>query len=70
MRDSIDFAKDVARFSDSEAGYLVDLLRGVYMIADTLDSHNHDHDSDTKLLLGDLIEALDQCDSIEIVSDD
>lgn len=71
MRDAIEFGREVARFSPKDAGYIVDLLRGVYRVMDACDSFNTPGaDSEMKLLFGDFIEALDECDSIEIVEDE
>lgn len=57
MRDGIDFQRDVARFSEVEAAYLVEVLRGAYKIATA--------DGGEAMLLGDFIEALEDCCTIE-----
>lgn len=62
MRDGIDFANDVARFTETEAGYIVDVLRGAYSIAVA--------DGGEAELLGDFIAALEGCDCINIVEDE
>jgi hypothetical protein len=61
MRDGIDFARDVARFTESEAAYIVDVLRGAYKIVVA--------DGNEAELLGDFISALEDCDCINIVDD-
>ena len=71
MRDAVDFQREVARFSSTNAGYIVDALRGVYKVMGVCDTVNTPgEDSEFKILFGDFIEALDQCDSIEIVRDE
>jgi hypothetical protein len=62
MKDGIEFARDVARFSDVEAAYLVDVLRGAYMVKTA--------DGCEDQLLGDFIAALDECDCIEFYEED
>lgn len=71
MRDGVDFQHQVARFGRSDAAYIVDVLRDVYKVMDTCDRFNNDGmDSEMKLLFGDFIEALDECDAISIVDDE
>lgn len=70
MRDGVDFAREVARFSGSDVSYIVDLLRGVYKTMDLCESYDDSGDSEGKLFLGDFIEALDNADCIEIVDDE
>ena len=70
MTDAIDFQRSVARFSATGVGYIVDVLRGVYQILNSTEGLNDAGDSDAKLFLGDFIDALDECDSIEIVEDE
>lgn len=71
MRDSIDFAREVARFRGDDVAYIADLLRGVYKVMDECDNYGDSStDSEGKLFLGDFIEALDNADSIEIVDNE
>ncbi len=72
MTDGIDFERSVARFSGKNAAYIVDLLRTTYKVMDLCDDQSlpAGMDSEGKLLLGDFIEALEDCDSIEIVDDE
>ena len=58
MQDAIQFQQDVARFSDVEAAYIVDLLRNVFSIRTARGEEDQ--------LLGDFIDALDSCDCITI----
>jgi len=69
MTDPIDFERSVARFGAKDVGYIVDLLRGVYTIMNVEANRDDTGDTDAKLFLGDFIEALEDCDSIEIVDD-
>lgn len=62
MNDAIDFGRNVARFSHADAGYIVDVLRGAYSIV-TADGNEAE-------ILGDFIDALEDCDSIEIVDEE
>jgi uncharacterized Fe-S cluster-containing radical SAM superfamily enzyme len=64
MTDPIDFERSVARFGANDVAYVVDLLRNVYKIVGTAQGDPTMHE-----FLGDFIEALDECDSIEIVDD-
>lgn len=69
--DRIEFERSVARFGATDVGYIVDILRNVYQVMNVCDDMNTPGgDSEMKLLFGDFIAALDECDSIEIVEDE
>lgn len=70
MQDSIEFQRNVARFTSSECGYIVDILRGVYKVLEANDKLEDGMDSEGKLLLGDFIEALDECSVMEVNLED
>ena len=62
---------EVARFSGTDAAYIVDVLRSAYGVLDAADTHSESGmDCESKLLLGDFIAALDECDVIVIVDDE
>jgi hypothetical protein len=57
MVDALRFKRSIARFTDRDASYLVDLLSEVYLVK-------------PDETLNDLILALDECDCIEIEDDE
>jgi hypothetical protein len=59
----VDFGgREVARFSETATAHILDILRGAYAIR-TCDGAEDE-------VLADFIEALDECDSIEIADDE
>ncbi len=67
MTDGIDFERSIARISGSNAAYIVDVLRGAYQVVLATEQNT---DGDMALVIFDFIEALEDCDSIEIVDDE
>lgn len=62
--------REVARFASSDIDYIADILRSVYKVLDCTEDRDGTGDtSDAKLFLSEFIEALEDCDSIEIVQD-
>jgi len=70
MTDGIDFQRTVGRFAANDVAYIVDLLRGTYRVMDVCDEATGGRDSALKLTFGDFINALEECDVIEIVKDE
>lgn len=64
--DAIDFGRQVARFGATDVEFIVDVLRSVY----TIRTAGEQQDSQMTVFLGDFIEALEECDSIEIVEEE
>lgn len=60
-----DFQRSVARFSATDIAYIVDVLQGAYTIVSASD--NPDPLAD---VIADFIDALDECDCVEIVEDE
>ena len=65
MTDGLAFERTVARFGISDVGYIVEVLRGAHSIVEQ--SRNSLEEC---ALLQEFIDALDECDSIEIVTDE
>jgi hypothetical protein len=69
MVDDIDFGRTVARFGATDAGYIVNVLRAAYQVMEMCDEFNS-LSTPGKVLVLEFIDALEDCDSIELVDDE